>query len=64
MYLLAAKYDLEIVYVHNGEKNYVVADFLSRSVPTPENILKIGSHIPDPLWVNVSNDVLELDNDI
>ena len=31
---------------------------------TAENILNLQSHIPDPLWINVSNDVLDLDNDI
>ena len=64
VWLLAALYDLEITYVHIRGKNNVVANLLSRWVPTTENIQKLQSHIPDPLWINVPNEVLDLDNDI
>ena len=64
VWLLVALYDLDISYVHIKGKNNVVADLLSRWVPTVENIHKLQSHIPDPLWIKVPNDVLDLDNDI
>ena len=46
------------------KEKIVIVDLLSRWVPTPENVLKLQSHIPDPLWINVPSDLLELDYDI
>ena len=42
----------------------MIADLLSRWVPTVENIHKLQSHILDPLGINVPDDVLDLDHDI
>ena len=64
VWLLAALYDLEVTYVHIRGKHNVIADLLSRWVPTPQNVLKLHSHIPDPLWISVPENILELDNDI
>ena len=64
VWLLAASYDLEISYVHIKGKNNAIADLLSRWVPTADNILKLQSHIPDPLWLQVPSHFLELDNNI
>ena len=64
VWLLAALYDLEVTYVHIRDKHNVIADLLSRWVPTSDNVLKLQSHIPNPLWISVPNDILELDNDI
>ena len=64
VWLLVALYDLETTYVHIKGKNNVVADLLSRWVPTIENIHKLQSYIPDPLWINVPDDILDLVNDI
>ena len=64
VWILAALYDLEVTYVHIRGKHNVIADLLSRWVPTPENVLKLHSQIPDPLWISVPDDILELDNDI
>ena len=64
VWLLAALYDLEVTYVHIRGKHNIIADLLSRWVPTPQNVLKLQSHIPDPLWISVPENILELDNDI
>ena len=64
VWLLAALYDLEVTYVHIRGKHNVIADLLSRWVPTPQNVLKLQSHIPDLLWISVPENILELDNDI
>ena len=64
IWLLAAWYDLEVDYVHIMGKNNTIADLLSRWKHTPNDILKLHSHIPDPLWLNVPSDFLNLDNDI
>ena len=53
IWLLAAWYDLEMDYVHIQGKENVVADLLSRWKNTPNNVLKLHSHIADPLWLNV-----------
>ena len=64
VWLLAALYDLEVTYVHIRGKHNIIADLLSRWVPTPQNVLKLQSHIPDLLWISVPENILELDNDI
>ena len=64
VWLLAALFDLKVTYVHIRGKHNVIADLLFRWVPTSDNVLKLQSHIHDPLWIRVPNDILELDNDI
>ena len=64
VWLLAALYDLEVMYVHIRGKHNVIPDLIFRWVPTPENILELESHIPHPLWINVPDNVLGLHNDI
>ena len=64
IWLLATWYDLEMDYAHIQGKKNVVADLLSRWKNSPNNILKLHSHIADPLWLNVPHEFLNLDNDI
>ena len=64
IWLMTAWYDLEVNYVHIKGKNNVIADLLSRWCPTAKNIVKLSSHIPDPLWLEVPSEFLELDNEI
>ena len=64
IWLLAAWYDLEMNYVHIKGKENIVADLLSRWRNTPNDILKLHSHIADPLWLQVPGEFLDLDNEI
>ena len=64
IWLVAALSDLEMDYVHIRGKENVIADLLSRWKVTPKNVLKLRSHIPDPLWLKIPHEFLELDNDI
>ena len=59
IWLVAAWYDLEMDYVHIRGKENVIADLLSRWKVTPENVLKLQSHIPDPLWLKIPHEFLE-----
>ena len=57
-WLLAALYDLEVTYVRIRGKHNIIADLLSRWVLTPQNVLKLQSHIPDPLWISVPENII------
>ena len=58
VWLLAALYDLEVTYVRIRGKHNIIADLLSRWVLTPQNVLKLQSHIPDPLWISVPENII------
>ena len=60
VWLLAAKYDIEITYVHISGKNNRTADLLSRWTGSMKDIQELNSLVPSCLWLNTSLSLLDL----
>ena len=60
----AAVYDIDLTYVHIMGKLNVVTDILSRWQNSVENIRLLHENIQDPLWIQVPNEMLIIDNNI
>ena len=61
---LAAIGGIDLTYVHVLGRNNQVADLLSRWNHTHQNVVQLLQHVPDPTWVSVSLDLIDLDNTI
>ena len=61
---IAAVQDIDLTYVHILGKNNQVADLLSRWQHSEQNMCTLLQHVPNPVWAEVSLDILTLDNDI
>ena len=61
---VASLHDIEFSYVHIPGKYNVVADLLSRWTGSEADICKLHSHIPDPLWLVLNHNVLDVDCEI
>ena len=58
--LLAAKYDIEITYVHISGKKNRTADLLSRWTGSVKDIQELNSLVPKVLWMKTSFSLLDL----
>ena len=64
VWLLAAKHDIEITYVHISGKKNRTADFLSRWTGSMKDIQELNYLITKFLWMKTSLSLLDLDCEI
>ena len=61
---IAALHDIDLVYIHILGKKNIIADLLSRWTASSHDIQKLHSLVQDPLWLQVTMDFLDIDNEI
>ena len=64
VWLLAAKYDIDITYVHISGKSNRTADLLSRWTGSVKNCQELNSLVPNVIWMETSLSLLDLNCDI
>ena len=60
----APTHDIDVRYVHIQGKENRVANLLSRWQGSVQNIAELCSYIPQPCWLNVSEELLYLDPEL
>ena len=60
----AATHDIDDRYVHIQGKENRIADLLSRWQGSVQNTIELCSYIPQPCWLNVSQELLFLDPEL
>ena len=61
LWLLTAKYDIELVVTHIEGKNNVFADMLSRWSGSDNNHSALKQYVKNPKWHSVSQQLFEMD---
>ena len=64
IWLLAAKNDVDLTYVHIQGKLNCVADLLSRWQYSQACYNQLKTFIPQPIWCSVTQEILEIDGEI
>ena len=64
VWLLAAKHDIEITYIHIAGKKNRTDDLLSRWTGSLKDIQELNSLVPGFLWMKTSLSLLDLDCEI
>ena len=64
VWLLAAKHDIDITYVHISGKRNRRADLLSRWTGSEKNLQELNSLVPNFVWMETSLSLLDLNCDI
>ena len=64
VWLLAAKSDVEVSYVHVLGKNNQVADLLSRWANTADCYIRLQKFVMNPIWLPVNITMIDIDYEI
>ena len=64
VWYLSALADIDLQYEHILGRNNTVADLLSRWQLIPNNMVQLQQFIPNPVWLPVSINMLEVDYNI